>query len=281
MRIKAKNFPHPVLNPVNDDVINSYFNALITEVNETEDLFEFTIQIDLENEYLQELISLKKASFNIHFECTSTMQRLNFSRYSNNFKIPIKKEILNKSVDVNFFILAEEYLESYKNNNAHTDYENTSFKIQKGDVLAFSVAQTIKIEKTPLANTNSIFKVSKNNKKNAPSFEVSLEGDQIEISLPEKSYELVEDLQHYGSNYTNVLVAIIYTPALIDTLFSIQDNSSEVSDLDWYRTLEEKIKRLNYEISSLEPENITKIAYDLLNESSEAPFESLKNITQE
>jgi len=281
MRIKARNFPHPVLNPVNDDVINSYFKASITKVNETEDLFEFTIQIDLDNEYLQELISSKKASFNIHFECTSTMQRLNFSRYINNFKVSIKKELLNKSVDVNFFILAEEYLESYKNNYAHTDYADTSFKIQKGDMLAFSVAQTIKIEKTPLANTNSIFKVSRNNKKNAPSFEISLGGEQIEISLPEKSYELVEDLQRYGSNYTNVLIAIIYTPALIDTLFSIQDNSNEISDLDWYRTLEEKIKRLNYEISSLEPENITKIAYDLLNESSEAPFESLKNITQE
>lgn len=285
MKVKARNFPHPVLNPVSDDFQKGYFKGNILEQVEENDMLEFSISLDLNNTELQDLIQSKKASFNIHFECISTMQRLTFSESKLVFKISIAKELLNKKVDVNFFILADQKIENYTNIDVHPDYTGVRFRIQKGDILAFSESQTIHIEKQPISNTNSIFKVSKATDPKAPSMNVDFTDNQIEITLPEISYEKVGHLQAFGNDCNKILIAMLYLPALIDTLFNVQDMAKEneldlenISSLDWYRTLEKKLQKMGYSIAELNLDEITRLSYDLLNSSSEAPLVSLENI---
>lgn len=285
MKVKARNFPHPVLNPVTDDFQNGYFKGEITEQTQENESLEFNIHIDLQNPGLQNLIEKKKASFNVHFECIPTMQRFTFSKFQTDFKVSIEKELLNKKVDVNFFILADENFEDYTNADAHPDYAGVNFKIQKGDILAFGESQTIYIEKQPISKTNSIFKVSKATSSDAPSISIDLCGNQLEITVPEISYEKVGRLQAYGDDCNKILISMLYLPALIDTLFNIQDlaktedyDLEELSNLDWYRTLDKKLKNMGYNIAELHPYEITSIAYDLLNSSPEAPLISLENI---
>ncbi|RNF39758.1 hypothetical protein [Planococcus salinus] len=285
MRVKVRNFPHPVLNPVSDDFLKGFFKGEIIEQTEENDMLEFNINLSLNNPDLQNLIQTKKVSFNIHFECNSTMQRLTFSEYQPVFKISIAKELLNKKVDVNFFILADQKIENYTNLDAHPDYAGVKFGIQKGDILAFSESQTIYIEKQPMSNTNSIFKVSKATDPKAPSISISLSENQIEIGIPEASYEKVGHLQAYGDDCNKILISMLYLPALIDTLFNVQDIArrddyglEEIAGLDWYRTLEKRLQKMGYNIAELNFEEITQISYDLLNSSSEAPLVSLENI---
>ncbi|MBT2583159.1 hypothetical protein [Planococcus sp. ISL-109] len=285
MKVKARNFPHPVLNPVSDDFLKGSFKGEIIEKIQENDMLEFKIHLDLNNPDLQNLIRMKKASFNIHFECISTMQRFTFSKSEPDFKISIAKELLNKKVDVNFFILADQNIENYTNTDAHSDYTGVKFGIQKGDILAFSESQTIYIEKQPMSNTNSIFKVSKATDPKAPSISISLNENQIEIAIPEASYEKVGQLQAYGDDCNKVLISMLYLPALIDTLFNIQDMAQnqeyeleDIAGLDWYRTLEKRLQKMGYNIAELNLYDITRISYDLLNSSPEAPLISLENI---
>lgn len=285
MKVKARNFPHPVLNPVSDDFLEGSFKGGIIEQIQENDMLEFKISLDLNSPDLQKLIQTKKASFNIHFECISTMQRFTFSESQPVFKISIARELLNKKVDVNFFILADQNIENYTIKDAHPDYAGVKFGIQKGDILAFSESQTIYIEKQPMSNTNSIFKVSKATDPKAPSISISLNENQIEIAIPEVSYEKVGQLQAYGDDCNKVLISMLYLPALMDTLFNVQDIASrddyqleELAGLDWYRTLEKRLQNMNYKIAELNFEEVTQISYDLLNSSSEDPIVSLENI---
>lgn len=297
MKLKIRNFPHPVLNPLTDDFKNSRFDGAIVEYKENDDEIVFLIEYKLKNNTLRNLIGMEKACFNAHFECASTMKRIAFSFSESDLKmisdngnevtlqgeIKIPSRYLNKKVDVNFFILSSENMDDYKNDEVHEDFLGESFKIQKGDILAFGITQTIHIEKEPIASSNSIFKISKAID-DKTSVSIDLSGDQIEITVPESSYDKIGRLTKFGDNYNKVLVSMLYFPALIDALFNIyfiKDDPYELAQyesLDWFRTLEKKFKNLGFDIKDLEREVITPIAYELLNEDKDQPWNALEKI---
>ncbi|MFF2447924.1 hypothetical protein ACFVSW_12570 [Neobacillus sp. NPDC058068] len=285
MKIKVRNFPHPVLNPVSDDFRAGSFKGKIVTQNEEDYFLEFTVNFELDNEKLKELIETNMAKYYVHFECVTTMQRITRSGSASTFKIEIPKNDLNKKIDVNFFILAEEKIENYTNVDAHVDFQGINFKIQKGDILAYSESQTIHIEKQPMSNTNSIFKVSKNTSSNAPAIRISLFDHQIDITLPEVSYSKIANLKAFGKDCNDVLISMLYIPALIDTLYNVQTIAKddeylleEIESLDWFRTLEKKLKNLGYNITDIKSEDITSISYELLNSSKDASWVALENI---
>lgn len=284
MKVKPRNFPHPVLNPVNNDFTDSYFNAAIVEKKELDEHFEFDIEVNLENEELERLINLETVSFNVHLECSSTMKRLIFSSYNHTFKITINKKDLNKQVEVNFFIISDKQINQYKNSNFHDDYANVSFKIQRGDILAFSSSQTLYIEKENVSNANSIFKVSKATTKNPSSFYIEL-NEQIEVYLPKKSYDNIANLLVNNDDCNKILANMIFFPALIETLMILNPESStdeaeseDYSEKNWYRTIEAALLKKDLNILSLRKSDITHVAYDLINDSVDAPFVALHNI---
>ena len=297
MKLKIRNFPHPVLNPFTDDFKNSFFKGAIVEFKENNDEIVFLVEYKLKNNTLRNLIGMGKACFNAHFECASTMKRMAFSFSESELKmlsdngnevtlqgeVKIPTRYLNKKVDVNFFILSNENMDSYKNDEVHEDFLGESFKIQKGDILAFGITQTIHIEKEPIASSNSIFKISKAIDYKTP-IRIDFSGDQIKIIVPESSYDKIGRLTKFGDNYNMVLASMIYFPALIDALFNIcfiKDDPYELvqyESLDWFRTLEKKLKNLGFDIKDLEREDITPIAYQLLNEETDRPWNALENI---
>ena len=285
MKIKVRNFPHPVLNPVSDDFRVGSFKGKISTQNEEEFYLEFMVNFELDNEKLKELIETKKAKYYVHFECVTTMQRIIHSGSESTLKIEIPKRDLNKRIDVNFFILAEEKIDNYTNADAHLDFQGVNFNIQKGDILAYSESQTIHIEKQPMSNTNSIFKVSKNTSSNASAMRIYLFDHQIDITLPEVSFSKVANLKAFGKDCNDILISMLYMPALIDTLFNVQSIAKddeylleEIESLDWYRTLEKKLNNMGYNITDLRLEDITGISYELLNSSKDASWIALENI---
>lgn len=60
MRLKTRNFPHPVLNPVTDDFINSNFSAFISKQSADDTNIKFNFSISLNNKDLEELITDKE-----------------------------------------------------------------------------------------------------------------------------------------------------------------------------------------------------------------------------
>ncbi|ARD57147.1 hypothetical protein [Bacillus safensis] len=284
MKLKPRNFPHPVLNPLNDDFEKKNFGGQITSQTKEYDMFVFSVEFNLDEDHLKKLIQKEKASYNVHFECTSTMQRFNFPNIHSTFSFKVPIALVNKRIDVNFFILANEDMNDYCTPSFHSDFNGLNFQIQKGDILAFGEPQTIHITKKNLTNTKSIFKISKDTTSSQFGIKTHLDDHQINVIIPEEMYKKIEKIQAFGEDCNKVLVSMFYLPALVDTLHKIQLIAKEENDLveienyDWYHTLQKKLKDMDRDINQLEDEEILKFAYKLLNTSKIDSLISLENI---
>lgn len=296
MKLKSRNFPHPVLHPVTDDIVKSYFTGKITNYEENNSFLQFSIEFKLNNETLNTLFQDDIVQLNVHFECNSTMQRLshqvkisdcNVSQIKGEFiyntEIPVDSALLNKKIYVNYFILSNRKLVDYTNSQMHADFQGTTFSIEKGDILALAITQTIHLEKNELVHTNSIFKIAKNPSENANAFSIAMNNNQIEIILPNNVHERVGQLKLYAGNDLNkILISMLYYPALLDVLHNIQaldpSDLETYESLDWYRTLEKKFQTMNLDITNLNPDTLTSISYNLLYDSVDEPWAALEAI---
>lgn len=296
MKLRSRNFPHPVLHPVTDDIINSHFIGSISNYEENDGLLQFSIEFKLNNDTLNTLFQENIVHLNVHFECNSTMQRLshqikfeeckmtqNKDEFIYKTEISVDSALLNKKVDVNYFILSNQELSDYRNSQMHKDFLNTKFKIEKGDILALAITQTIHLEKDELVHTHSIFKISKDSETNADPFSIAMNNNQIEIILPNNIHKMIGELKLYADKDLNkLLISMLYYPALLDVLHNISrldpGELETYESLDWYRTLEKKIRTLNEDITNLDFYTLTSLSYKLLYEASEEPWTALEAV---
>ncbi|MFJ7735615.1 hypothetical protein ACIQ2D_04655 [Lysinibacillus sp. NPDC097287] len=296
MKLKSRNFPHPVLHPVTDDIVKSHFTGNIIKYEDTESFLQFTIEFKLNNDTLNTLFQEDLVHLNVHFECISTMQRIshqviisectvtkNKKEFIYKTEIYIDGSLLNKKVDVNYFILSNQAIPDYTNSRMHPDFQASKFGIEKGDILALAITQTIHLEKEELVHTNSIFKIAKDQVKNTNPFSIAMNNNQIEIILPNNIHERIGQLKIFAGNDLNkILISMLYYPALLDVLHTIQkldpSELEEYESLDWYRTLEKKIRTMNLDITNLNPDNVTSLSYNLLYESVEEPWAALEAV---
>ena len=159
MKIKHRHFPYPVLSPYSDDIVGDPLEAII-ECEIIDSNLRFTAKFHLENNTLRDLIASKQAVYGVHLECTSTMKRFFKKSQIAKFTFDIEQKFLNNQVNINFFVVAEEDIAAYKNDNFHDDFEGVTFNVKKGDQLAFAETVKMNIEKEPVAKTNSISRVS-------------------------------------------------------------------------------------------------------------------------
>lgn len=295
MKLKSRNFPHPVLHPTADDVLKSHFTGEITSQIIQDTILEFSLQFKVKNDTLNSLIQDGSAHLNVHFECASTMQRLSFkinlfdceiknvrNEITYETKIAVESKLLNKKVDINYFILASQDIPKYTNANMHTDFSDATFSIEKGDILALAITQTLHLEKEQLLKTSSIFKISKSDFSTAP-FTIGMNNDQINIIFPENMHRRIGQFNElYGENANKILIQMIYYPALLDVFHKLQTlDRNELEDfevLDWYITLEKKLRSMGQVIDQLNSDTLPSLAYTILYEDIETPWTALENI---
>ena len=280
-------------------MIKSYFVGELLPTNDHST--EFNLQFKLKNSTLNTLLKDGRVHLNAHFDCLSTMQRFSLQfNYSDlavekikdefvyTSTIHINSSLLNKKVEVNYFILSNEQINNYSNDQMHPDFKGTTFKLEKGDILAVGITQTIHLEKTQLLHTNSIFRIAKND--SSKPFSIGMQTDQIEIYFPESVHKKIGQFSENVSNYEDkqlmhFLIQMVYYPTLIDVLHYLQnldENDLEVySSRDWYITLERKLHNMGQSITQLGEGTITTIAYQLLYEEIDMPWKALENISIE
>lgn len=291
MKIKQKNYPYPVLNFFNkiSEEINFSCTLDLEEIPEL-DIVRFKVSYVLNNEILKTLIEQKKAIFALHLECPSTMKRvlLKTNSYEDEFEVPLKD--LNKSVDVNFFILSNEDIKNYKNVEVDPYSEGLSFDLSKGDILAIGLPETFDIEKEPLVETNSIFELVPTDKSDAKPIEVDLSADKIRIHLPKKDFELMNQI-HSETFYRadSLLVAIYYTPAIVEALYMVKNMYDErdedqidiIRDNIWYRSLKARLYHINLNIEELPSNNLLGIAHQMLDNPNKKAMDYFLNVISE
>lgn len=283
MKIKHRHFPYPVLSPFSDDILGAPLKTKV-EVESIDDDLQFTVSFRLENETLRELISTQRAIFGVHLECSSTMKRFFEKSTQPNFIFNIPQKLLNNTIDINFFVVANEDIYAYHNLDFHGDFAGVDFNIQKGDQLAFAETVKMNITKEPIAKTNSIFELAINNLDSAPHIAVDFL-EKIVVSVPKMAYEEITNLRGFiGRDVDQLLISIYYVPALIEGLYYISESIESdqlhfIESTVWYRSIAKRLETLGKNIEQLHQEdNLPNLATNILDNVNERTLVSIARI---
>jgi len=288
MQVNFRSFPHPVLSPFSDDILNSAFQCATKADREGQDV-KFEVLARVSNEELARLIDAGSAKYAIHVECPSTRYRrlIKFSESSIVFRIPV--DALEGRVQVCAFILAERDIPNYKNSEFHPDYEEMAFRIRRGDILAVDENRTFIVERRDtLRYIPSIFAITPNSNSNPPAIDLDLIGQKIIIKLAPENYERYLQLRH-DYNLRPLLNALIVFPCLVHVLDQVNPEKCSRQELEeredqrWFRVLRRKLAELGVRLDSehgFGGESALSLASRLIDNPLTAGIESILNILE-
>lgn len=289
MKVRPKHYPYPVITPF-EDVKNHKFicELKIEEVVEL-DLMRFKVKFTLKNKTIQKLIDQKLAIFALHIECPSTMKRflLTTNQKIDEFEISIHD--LNKTVDINFFVLANDTISNYENSELDPYSSGYKFTIEKGEILAIASPELLEIEKDPIIEVNSIFELIPTMEKKAKPISIDLSGSKIRIQLPKANFDQLSYLHGTTSAKTDsILSAIYYVPAMVEALYHIRaayqsgDDSwlEDIQDTSWYKSIEARLYHMKLSIDSLPEDNLIGIAHEMLDDPNKKAMKHLQELLE-
>lgn len=229
-------YPYPVLFRGNNDYINSSFNTEI-DVKHSFGEVKITAKFKLINDVIERLIQMNDFVYLIHVECGYTSYRKIFPTNEDQIEIYIRDNLLRGKVVIHSFIVAQNKIKNYSNPLFNKWYQDLTFSIEKGNVIAIGEAVEINLYENPmeLLDLPSIITIMKSLKKDY--MEVDMYSDNIIIELPEKEYN------YYAANAKSILKNTILTavivPALVHVFSKIAtSNKEDLEGYTWYQVLE-------------------------------------------
>lgn len=279
MRIRYKLFPYPVLCSDIDDYKSNKFDVEIDAVRDINNI-KFTFNVNLDDLYIKEMLKKNKVEIVFHVECPKTFFRKIYKSNKLKHIIVIPENSLNGNVEICCFVLAKEDIFHYCNPNFNEDYENTSFSISKGNILAFNNLPKVEITKDTeeLSKVSSIFSILRKDSKESEGMEIDLNEEKIKIWL---STEQFVKYQEYAVSpvYQAILHAAIVLPTLIYVLDMISlQGENEFNELRWFKSINKILEKSNLKLNkdTIAQETSYKLAQKLLNLPINRAFESME-----
>lgn len=263
-----RNYPHPVLG-IGDDFAKGNINVDL-KISSNGSQIEITPIFILENTALSSAILNTKATYISHIYCRGSLYREIFkSQKSLSEPIIIPAEKLNGEVEMDFFICAIQNFDNYKSVDFNPEYGNIDFQIERGDVIAYAGKGKFYANKSPeeLKSISALMNIDCSNK-NKEVMYLDYSGEKITIMLS------IEDYNNYkliktNSRYHGLLLSSIVLPALIESLYFLDDDTSkDYKENAWYKALKD------YKDKAKNPEPL-RVAQNILDSPINKCFEQL------
>lgn len=289
MQINLRSFPHPVLSPFSDDILDSAFQCAVRAFQEGHE-YKFEVLAKVSNEQLANLVDEGDAKYAVHVECPATRYRnlWKFSESNGNvFRIPV--DALEGRVQVCAFILAEKDIPQYTNSGFHSDYEGMAFGVRRGDILAVDENKMFVIERQDtFCQIPSIFTITANLSSDPPAIDVEIMGHKIVIKLSTENYDRYLQLRQDANlrpllNASIVLPALVYVLDLVNPERCSQEELGMREDQKWYRVLRRKLEERGVRLDSeqgFRGESAVNLASRLIGNPLSAGIESIMSLIE-
>lgn len=284
MNITKRLFTYPVLNEDSSDYLTSKFDLDVKCRMSDVNTVTFDVNIMMDNEELLQLVANGDAEYVIHIECTATSYR-EMKRYitCENHRIDVPASRINGKVEVLAMFVLKNDVSGLKNKDWNEDYEDFSFDLAKGTILAYNNIPAFDVVKKyeELSNATSIFKIIKKLTDDTTSMEVDLSTDFIHIWLGAKDYKMYSNLS-CRSTIQPILNALIITPALVYVFEELrQENGIENYEYKkWFVSLVKSYEKRGINFIDVII-NSEKTSVELAQEAMEFPLNTaLKELTE-
>lgn len=262
MKINPNNYPYPFLSNENDNYVTSEFNASTEKVKLNEDTnhFEIDVKVLLKNKKIENLIKQNDVSLSIHATCPKTYYNKIFDVSDALTTISIDKSKVAVKIELNALLTVNLPINNYTNNDFHKDFKGIEFNLIPGNLLGGTTAGEVIIENMIPEKIESIFILKKNSKLAPGEMNATYNANKIAIYLSEKDHNNYQRLQS-DKELGSVLYSLIVVPALVDVIYYINENYSSdeeidgIEDLDWFKSISEKLEELDISFDEDNPIN--------------------------
>ena len=235
------NYPYPILRTTPLDYKKSTFNVEIKKES-TKEGFKISVEYNVENSMIKELIEKKILAYAVQIQCISTWYRDLVISDSEQQEILIPSEKVHERVDLCPCIIATEKIENFTNDDFTEDFDGISYVINKGEVVAIGERQRFDaIYKDDIIKKGEPI-VSFVEDNNTAVMFCEWEYNIIRIHLPKEKKKKYVEIGKYEPWKIPVLNAIYVVPVIVQGINEIYKDVEEggdgsLSGYSWYKTL--------------------------------------------
>lgn len=271
---KNRQYPYPIFALGFDDYKDNALCASF-EIAHNENNANLIIKTTITNNFVLEQLRTGKFALYCHMECGSTRYRhcfpVPYSFVNNKIIYEIDINSLRGDVEIILLLVSSEEFNVEATVDMDDFYKGTTIVFPHSAIVGYSESYTVYINKSNSSKhkgTTSIVVF-------APGLQneeiYNLEENQIIISLPQKEYEGIANLQ---GSFLRTKHAILIKPAIMYALEKIKEDITAYEDKDWYKALESACTKNGFtdgfqDTNFKETENYI-IASKLLNDPSNA-----------
>lgn len=283
-------FPHPVLG-INNGVISNIAKSDMLEIVsilEKEDTYEYTFQLNQDNDLISQYIKEGSAEYICEVDCSKTFYKVTHHSKESKLVIQIKKIDVTGHIDFFFYVVTTVGMSNYCNVKFNPDYRDPetgkmpSFRLDKGSILVMFPAWADNVNTRFYNNTlelNAFIQVVRR-KDTEKTVDIDLGDDIINIELPEDRY--MDFLEYNRDQYKGLFYTSLIFNALVKGILNM-DKSEGLLWADSIKAIVESMPDKFQGLSLDEPSDAVDIAtlmlsnpeygtpYDLL-------FASIKNL---
>lgn len=297
MASKILNYPHPVLAQGSRDFPGCVFRLdLISQDDSGQDLI-FGLSCMLDCACLQEMLDDGRAAVYLRFRCSRTSYRgVKKVHGATDFEVRIPKNLVSDSLNLQAVIVAADGIDGYALPEFNQSYfENMTFKLRKGDILAIEPGMTVKLNSILEEDMAGIVQVTSDAKASEMHVHYAAiedmdpsRTDYIYVMLPESEYYTYGQLRtkkHLKHGVERFLQSSLVLPAITEALSLLRrEEMIEEGELDrhhmgtiWAESLYAALARMGIESLAEQPVSDYELANKLL---GDVEGDSLSNLMQ-
>ena len=260
----AYTYPQPILNNT-DEILGNFNPNWDSEIiNDHKTLSIKTLDLGIENTYIQGLIEKGIAHVAVRIFCSSSL-------FSWSQKVDIKNTILipmnelDGVIDIKYLIVCSHEFENYTDSSFNDIYNETTFKVNKNDIIGVSPSYILNIHELYESKQKNMFRMIPDPDVNYIHY--NFNADQITINYPcQKSNKIPVFHKRFNKLSKSNLVLSFFYPCFIELFHTLQksDNDDEGGDdlrnYQWYQKLIGMIGDKDWEDI-----NPTEIAWNVVN----------------
>lgn len=274
MNITNRLFTYPVLSDEKDDYKTSFFNVDYEQTMQGVNSLKLSFDITMNCDYLEKMIVAGIAEYVIHLECSTTAYREVKYSVSKHIEHTIPIGRINGTLDAVAFIILRKNISGFSCEDWVDDYDNTTFDLVQGSILAYQNLANLDITKDyeEFTNAGSIFSVYKRITEGDCPAEINLDSSKIRIGLGTKDYD-VYAVYSSKTELQALFHSMLILPVLVYVFEELKLEGGEETyhNKEWFLALEKSYAKrgLSFMEEVLNPE---KTSYRLAQEAMELPL---------
>ena len=225
-------FPYPVLGLEDNMTVSPI--CVEGELIKIDGFYKIQYLIDLDDDYIAQLIKVGKASFACEVDCSTTFYRKCFLRQSSDLSVEIPEGLVADDFTISITVVANQSLDDYDDPKATQSFRRFApFIISKGDILA-----TLFYKKYDLESASNVAAFIRLVKNENDEIKYAFYGEDIQIFVPEEMYSTFLKYMN-GKKMMPIAMATIINQAILMAIIDMK----QFWDNRWARIIRKWVEK--------------------------------------